>query len=907
MNPFRVLISFAGRVAAVACVGAAVSGCRGSAGPTGQELAFRLIADDTADVFDARKLGRTATVFEWTFRNRDDLAPWRSVNLDLRAALGREGLRVRFPGPDPTLRPNIVRALDADASAIDAIEIDAAGPRRDFRDRGLVQLFWAGPSQPFSAEASLYVGAVQDMGAYATTYTLPLAGHPLWKGRIALLRLDPTSAPDDTLNLLSIRGVKYEPSLELMAAALARSWKLALGSDLRAARLGPPGHSFAWPLQVPSRATLRFAYGVSEGTGVPIRFRVSLGEDGGPGRPLFEDVLHPRERGTPAWKDAVVDLAPVGGRRVSLVFETRAEGPFDRVRSLAAWAHPEVWRSASKPSPPNVVFVSLDTLRADRLSLYGNPRPTSPQIDRWARARGVVFENTVAPSPWTLPSHASMFTGLDALRHGVNHGYPVPRSFKVMADVFRGAGYSTAAVTGGAYVSAEYGFDRGFDSFYSHRGWDDDDEMQAGVDRCIAWLQRRAGQPFLLFLHTYAIHTPYHARQPYFTNLTGAAAPPALYVPAPVQPARDDGFQVRLRLFKAGGAVEPSDLAVLSGLYDSSIAYADAQLGRLLSALEALGLDRRTVVVVTSDHGEALGERGLASHAYLYDFNLLVPLVIALPDGRGAGRRIAAQVRSVDILPTLLELAGLPALPGIDGASLVPLIEGKAEARERDAWSYAASTNFGISLRVANRLKYIYNDTAWSPACGTEEVYGLDVDPREEHDLGARGQDPDRVRQRVLRNLASRASGLLVQLSNATRVTLQGSLEAPFLHQVRTKSPGIGCGVAAWNAARGGIDFAVAPGQSGGLVLQGVGAGELKVTVTAPGQRYQTILDPRQLTRPWRLSYTGSSWQPAPGLAGPIPAGVDIRWVGDVRVEDLEPSESNRALREQLKALGYVQ
>ena len=326
---------------------------------------------------------------------------------------------------------------------------------------------------------------------------------------------------------------------------------------------------------------------------------------------------------------------------VSLVFETRAEGRIDRGRTLAAWAHPEVWRPASKPSPPNVIFVSLDTLRADRLSLYGNPRPTSPQLDRWARAHGVVFEKAVAPSPWTLPSHASMFTGLDALRHGVNHGYPVPPSLKVMADLFRRAGYATAAVTGGAYVSAEYGFDRGFDSFYAHRGWGDDEEMQAGVDRALAWLQHRDGQPFLLFLHTYAIHAPYRARQPYFTNLTGTAPPSALYLPESVPPAHEDGFQVRLRLVKQGRPMEPSDLAVLSGLYDSSIAYADAQLGRLFSALEARGLDRRTIVVVTSDHGEALGERGLASHAYLYDFNLLVPLVVAAPDGRGAGRRVS--------------------------------------------------------------------------------------------------------------------------------------------------------------------------------------------------------------------------------------------------------------------------
>ena len=186
-------------------------------------------------------------------------------------------------------------------------------------------------------------------------------------------------------------------------------------------------------------------------------------------------------------------------------------------------------------------------------------------------------------------------------------------------------------------------------------------------------------------------------------------------------------------------------------------------------------------------------------------------------------------------------------------------------------------------------------------------MYALDTDPREEHDLGSRGEEADRLRPRALRTLGSRANGLLVQLSNSTAVPFEGSLEAPFLHQVRTKSPGTGCGVATWNAARGGIDFAVAPGQSGGVLLQGVGAGELKVTVTAQGRRYQAALEPRQLAQAWRLAYNGSSWQLAERAAGPLPAGVAIRWVGEARVEDLQPSESNRALREQLKALGYVQ
>jgi hypothetical protein len=266
-------------------------------------------------------------------------------------------------------------------------------------------------------------------------------------------------------------------------------------------------------------------------------------------------------------------------------------------------------------------------------------------------------------------------------------------------------------------------------------------------------------------------------------------------------------------------------------------------------------------------------------------------------------------VRSVDVLPTLLELAGLPPAPGIDGATLVPLLEGRAEARPREAWSYAASTNFGISLRGPDQVKYIYNHTAWAPACGKEELYRLAGDPGEEHDLAATAarEDAARWRERVRHALGSRSSGLLVQAYNAGAVGFSGTLEAPFLHQVRAKSPGPDCGQAAWNAARGGIDFAVPPGQSYRLLLEGIGPGELTLTLTLNGAPLRATLHPRELVRPWQAAFRGPSWRVAEGMGASPATGVRIQWVGEVRVEEAQPSESDQALRERLKALGYVQ
>jgi arylsulfatase A-like enzyme len=904
---------FAARAAlallALASAAALVAACRGCGGGSrGEALALRLIAGDPAEAYDPRQAGRAVAAFHWPLQQPRDLAGWRAAHLDLRHALHGGALRVRFARPDPAARPHLVRALDVDAAALDAVAVEASGPRRDFRNRGRLQLYWAGPGEDFAEERSLAVDAVQDMGAYSTTYTFPLAGHPRWAGRIAALRLDPTSAPDDTVHLHAVRGIDHEPAPERLAAALARDWKVELGDDLRPARVAAPGHPLQWTVDVPRAAKLRFAYGVSRGAAGPVRFALSLA---GEGAPLFEDTVAPS---APHWREAAVDLASVAGRRVTLAFEATAAAAWDPTRTVAAWGHPELWQAAARGPAPNVIVVSLDTLRADRLSLYGNPRPTSPLLDAWARRRAVVFESAVAPSPWTLPSHASLFTGLDALRHGVNHGYPVPRALPIMADLFRRAGYATLGVTGGGYVGAEFGFDRGFDSYYSHRQRGDDSEMEAGVERALGWLRRRRDQPFFLFFHTYAVHAPYRPRQPHFDRLEpGRAGTAAAYAPRRLETTAADGFLVRQQLLKLepgrdGTAAPPSDHALVGALYDSSVAYADAQLGRLLQELAALGLERRTVVVVTSDHGEALGERELAGHAYLYDFNLMVPLLVAAPDGRGAGRRVGAQVRSVDVLPTVLELAGLPAPPGLDGASLLGLMDGRADAAPREAWSYAASTNFGVSLRAPG-VKYIYNDTAWAPACGRAELYHLSTDPREERDLapGAGRAEADRLRERVQRTLATQASGLMVQIANAGPDRLAGTIEAPFLHQVRTKSPGPECGEVAWNAARGGIDFTAAAGRSYRLLLEGVGPGELRLALHGRGQRFEATLRPRELARPWQVAHGGSGWRVADAPGGAPATGVKVQWVGSVRVEESLPEQADPALRDRLRALGYVQ
>ena len=498
------------------------------------------------------------------------------------------------------------------------------------------------------------------------------------------------------------------------------------------------------------------------------------------------------------------------------------------------------------------------------------------------------------------------------MRHGVNQGYPMLRALPAMAALFRRAGYATAAITGGGYLRPQYGFDHGFDRFYAFpRGRQDDErEWTSGVDRAVAWLRDQGTRPSLLFLHTYATHAPYRAREPYWSRLNPGSRPDADILPVRVPPAAHDGFLVKRELRQRGPdkqswvPLDETGRQEVAALYDSNVAYADDELGRLLGELGQMGLEGRAVVAVTSDHGEALGERGLAEHAYLYDFNLMVPLVIALPDGRSAGRRVTGQqVRTIDVLPTLLEAAGLRPPAGIDGASLVPLIDGRSGA-PRDAWSYAASTNYGISLRRAGGVKYIYNNTAWPGACGREELFDLAADRREERNTAGVADTAD-LRARVQRTLESESSGLSVRFSNATSRPYRASLEAPFLHQVRVKSAGP-CGEVVWNPA-GRVEISMPSGRTTVLLLEGVGPGSIKVGAASGAARFQAAIDPETLDQPWRVAFDGARWLPPASSDAATPTGIVVRWVGGARAADRSPTDVDPAVREQLKALGYVQ
>jgi arylsulfatase A-like enzyme len=362
---------------------------------------------------------------------------------------------------------------------------------------------------------------------------------------------------------------------------------------------------------------------------------------------------------------------------------------------------------------PNVILISLDTLRADHLSAYGYERETSPHIDALA-ARGVLFEDAVSTTSWTLPAHLSMLTGLSISAHGVcddrlwqatgPDGEPleIPLRGTFLPELLQAAGYRTAGFYTWKYLEPRFGFGPGFDTYarlghsvFSHpelsqrfealRAAGKAEELKAwmaespelfdeqrptsgeAVDAALAWLDARDGDaPFFLFLHLFDVHDGYVPPPPFDARFTdpGYAGPiTGRKVTAPDSPVRPD--------------MDPADLVQLVALYDGEIAWVDSQVGRVLDRLRELGIAEDTLVVLTSDHGEEFFEHGAKTHrAQLYKESVHVPLIVAWPGGLPAGRRVAGPVGIVDVAPTIAGLAGIPVPRGLTGRDLSAVARG---------------------------------------------------------------------------------------------------------------------------------------------------------------------------------------------------------------------------------------
>lgn len=429
--------------------------------------------------------------------------------------------------------------------------------------------------------------------------------------------------------------------------------------------------------------------------------------------------------------------------------------------TLLAASTPVAFGASQEARPaalPNLVLVTVDTLRADRLAAYGYSAIATPATDRLA-AEGVLLEDAVVQAPQTAPSHASIFTGRLPFEHGVRDNYS-PRlapEIPTLASVLAAHGYDTGAFIGAVPVSARTGLNRGFrvyDDPFSEGGesplLESERRAAAVVDSALAWLRRPRSVPFFAWVHLYDPHEPYDPPAPFDARYPGRA-------------------------------------------YDGEVAYADAQIGRLLETLDESGLRSSTLVVVTSDHGEGLGEHGEEEHLlFVYDSTLRVPLLLSWPGVLPVGRRVSGQFRSVDLLPTLLELIGLPS-PPVSGESRARALLAGDSVGENGSYAETlyGQIHFGYApLRALRRGGWKYIDAP------RPELYRLDTDPGETRNLVE-------IEEGIAERLRERLAGYDREGSAAMSSASELGIDAGVMERLAALGY---VGSTATGAAAGGVD-----------------------------------------------------------------------------------------------------
>lgn len=392
--------------------------------------------------------------------------------------------------------------------------------------------------------------------------------------------------------------------------------------------------------------------------------------------------------------------------------------------------------AACAPASTPIVLVSLDTLRADRLGCYGNPGKLTPNLDAFA-AQGTLFEHAYSQTTTTAPSHASLFTSRYPSEQEAGARKPeLAPGMQTLAEVLSAYGWDTAAFVAGGDLAPEMGVGRGFQTWESSV---DFASLWHTGPAALKWLDHHGtGGSWLLFVHGYDAHVPYLKPSPYGYLHADARAQgagqeaarastesvldgwihPDLAVLAQageeeVRPRSPQGraallAQEQARWGPALHAVHDADIALIRGTYDGAVQYADAQFGLLMAGLQDRGVLDQAVVVVLSDHGEQLGEDGVFNHCCgVGDEESHVPLIVRLPRGEGGGRRVSGLVELVDVMPTLLELAGAVPPAGIHGASLAPALRGEPFAGRDVAWTQGGMKMRMLSGRtLAGRLVY---------------------------------------------------------------------------------------------------------------------------------------------------------------------------------------------------------
>ena len=432
-------------------------------------------------------------------------------------------------------------------------------------------------------------------------------------------------------------------------------------------------------------------------------FRIRCLEVSGEQRTLFEHVLNPAEKSEDrSWHE--VDQALEGCSVPTTQLELSnfcAEGQ-DCALERAGWGDPKVvYEQTFEPRTPRLaLLISIDTLRPDRLSVYGNERPTSPRLEELARD-GVVFETAVAPAPWTIPSHASMLTSTWPKVHGAGLRTGIPQRFPLLSEVLLEADWQTAAFVSIPYLGEQHGFDRGFEHF--DPGEPPRGDYLNGVrmtrQRLLNWMIETDERPAFVFWHIIDVHGPYAARAPFGGRFRREL--PTVEQDERFEDMTDLAYHDYLELDRFRSVED------LLATYDEAIAVVDDALGEFFDLLRSAGLYDDALIVITSDHGESFLDHGVwVGHGlFLTEDEIRVPLIAKLPGNVHAGTRVREMVRGIDVAPSMLDALGVEPPATFAGQSLLSPAPGHPDSLPDIAFGFSSGS--GASYLRTGEVKYI--------------------------------------------------------------------------------------------------------------------------------------------------------------------------------------------------------
>jgi arylsulfatase A-like enzyme len=556
-----------------------------------------------------------------------------------------------------------------------------------------------------------------------------------------------------------------EPSPGAVHPGALQPGQIRPGEGPRDSLVAPPPTRVTLHVDVPPDAVLRFSVGVAgskqrESGRSGVEFRVLAD-----GRERFRELLNPAARlRHRQWVDGSVDLHADAGRALEVVLETRAEDPTLPLAGTPGWSHVRLVRQTTHErqrataAQPNLLVLLVDTLRADRLGVYGATPSPSPTLDRLA-SRGLVFEDSVSQSSWTMPSVASILTGL----HPRSHGAPGMRGVAgdvtpetgFLADALvtwpelaQRAGLTTVAVSANPLLSRATNLAQGFETLVELPWGSTTEEWSpaSDVNRIfLDWLAGHRAWRFVAYLHYMEPHDPYWPPE--------SMRPPQ---PAGLRPLVAQGRVAKAVRTKGAPPLSPVEVEYLRGLYTGEVRAWDEQLEHLLRGLEAAGVLDSTVVIVTADHGEEFLEHGRMRHgSHLYEESIRVPLVLAGP-GIPVGRR-PDTAQGIDVLPTIVGILGLTPTAALPGRDLLATLTGRDVVSETPSGLTAEGAPTDVVSLRSGHWKLIR-----TVATGTDELYDLAADP------GEHASDPSNGDAKALRD---RLAGWLAGAPAAPRTT----------------------------------------------------------------------------------------------------------------------------------------